>query len=504
MALYLGLDLGTTGCKAGIFTADGRLIRTAYRECSVDYPASGRAEQDVEAVWSAVRSVLREAAAAIGLDAGQIKALSLSVQGDAVIPVDTEGNPLGPAILGMDRRNLAEVEELVAAMGRERLFAMTGMPPHPISSLTKMMWLERHHPRIREVAGYWHYEEFILRRLGGRALTDLSMASRSMAFDLLKKEYSPEILYAAGIIREKLAEAVPSGTIAGEIAPSLADELCLPRGLLLVTGGHDQVCAALGAGVVREGLAVDSTGTAEVIAATFTRPLLSPEMLAGEYPCYLHAVPGMYFTISLNHSGGISFRWLRDNLARAEAAEAAAAGLDAYDYLMRDLPGGPGNVIFLPHLVGGGTPYGDQKTKGAFLGLTLATSVKDLVLAVIEGLTFELRVNLEALAKAGLRITNLRAVGGGARSERWLQMKADITGCTVETLRVREAALLGAALIAATACGEYTSLRAAAGRAVAVDRVFAPDPARKEAYDRYYEIYRRVYPALREIHHALG
>ncbi|MCL6613959.1 MAG: ATP-binding cassette domain-containing protein, partial [Firmicutes bacterium] len=227
MALYLGLDIGTTGCKAGVFTVDGRLIATAYRECSVECPAPGLAEQDVEEVWSAARSVLSEAAAAVA-DAGEIKALSLSVQGDAVIPVDAEGNPLGPAILGMDRRNLAEVEELAAAVGRERLFAITGMPPHPISSLTKMMWLERHHPRAREVAGYWHYEEFILRRLGGRALTDLSMASRSMAFDLLKKEYSPEILYAAGVARERLAEAVPSGTIAGEIAPE-GGRIVLPR-----------------------------------------------------------------------------------------------------------------------------------------------------------------------------------------------------------------------------------------------------------------------------------
>ncbi|MGE5599639.1 MAG: FGGY-family carbohydrate kinase [Bacteroidota bacterium] len=507
MALFAGLDLGTTGCKAGFFTAAGEPRGMAYREYPVRCPAPGLAEQDANLVWETLLTVLGEAVAALraaGRDPAEVRAASLSVQGDAVIPVDRRGDPLGPALLGMDRRNLAEAAELAERIGRERLFGLTGMPAHPVSALTKMMWLARHHPRAGEIAGFWHYEEFILNRLCGRALTDYSMASRSLAFALRDREYSSAVLAAAGIDRELLAEAAPSGTIAGEIRPALAAELGLPRGMLLVTGGHDQVCAAVGAGVVREGLAVDSTGTAEVVAAALDRPLLGPEMLAGEYPCYLHAVPGMYFTISLNQGGGISLRWLRDNLARAEAAEAAAAGQDAYDYLTRDLPGGPGRVIFLPHLVGGGTPHGDQRTKGAFLGLTLAASVKDLVLAVLEGLTYELRVNLEALARAGLRVAHLRVVGGGARSDRWLQLKADITGCTVETLRVREAALLGAALIAATVCGEYPSLMDAAGRAVSVDRTFAPDPALREAYDRHYEIYRRVYPALREIHHALG
>ena len=147
--------------------------------------------------------------------------------------------------------------------------------------------------------------------------------------------------------------------------------------------------------------------------------------------------------------------------------------------------------------------WGDQDAKGAFVGLTLAASLKDMVLAVIEGLTLELRVNLEALSSAGLPINRLRAVGGGARSERWLQMKADVTGCTVETPRVREAALLGAALLAATAYGEYASLEEAVSRAVSVERVFTPDPARKKAYDAHFEIYRCIYPALKEIHHAL-
>ena len=504
MALYFGLDVGTTGCKAGIFTADGHLISMAYQECSVDCPAPGLAEQDTEAVWYAVRSVLREAAVAAGLDAGEIKALSLSVQGDAVIPVDGGGTPLGPALLGMDRRNLAEAAELAAAVGRERLFAITGMPPHPISSLTKMVWLERHHPRVQEIAGYWHYEEYILHRLGGRALTDLSMASRSMAFDLLKKDYSSEILSAAGIIRNKLAEAVPSGTIAGEIAPVLADELGLPRGLLLVTGGHDQTCAALGAGAVDEGIVVDSVGTAEVCSTALPRPRLEPAMLAGGFPCYSHVVPGAWFTFALIHSGGICLRWLRDTMARAEAAEAAELGLDPYDYLTRDLPDSPGDLIFLPHLVGGGTPYGDQGARGAFVGLTLTTTLKDMTLAVMEGLAMEFRVNLEAMARAGIKADCLRAVGGGARSERWLQIRADITGCKVETLQVREAALLGAALLAATACGEFSGPAEAARRVVKKDRAYLPDPSRRVAYERRYQLYKQVYPALRQINHGLG
>lgn len=496
--MLIGLDIGTTGCKAIVFDAEGRARGAGFREYGVVCDAPAKAEQDAEHVWALTKEVLREAAAKA--DHAAIQALSVSVQGDAIIPVDREFNALHPAILGMDYRSAAQSKQCEERFGGFELFQRTGMRPHPINSLTKVLFLRALAPAVFQRA--WKivtYADFILGKLGADAVIDHTMASRTMAFDLATKTWAADIHAALNLDPAIWSNAVPSGTIVGAIRPALAAELGLPRGLALVTGGHDQPCAALGAGVVREGLGVASTGTAEVLATAFDRPALTRAMFDGFYPCYRHAKPGMYFTFALNHTAGILLRWWRDNIATAEVTDAARLDRDPYQLMDERMPAGPSPVMVVPHFNGCGTPSCDLLAKGAIVGLTLATTRHDVAKAILEGLCFELRINLDAMRASGIGVDEIVAVGGGAKSHRWLQLKADILGRPIRTLRCREAACLGAALLAGSATGVFASLDDGVRRTVAMEREFTPDPDRMARYNERFASYRQIHPALSNV-----
>lgn len=498
----LGLDVGTTGCKAVVFDLDGTIKGYGFHEYDVICERPGWAEQDPDRVWTLTRQVIRQAVVQSGVK--DIKALSLSVQGDAVIPVDRNIRPLHNTLLGMDYRSKSQGEACARIFGDRELFNRTGMRPHPMNSLTKILWFKENTPEV--YAGtykFMTYADFILSKLGAEPVTDFTMASRTMAFDLVEGKWSDSILGGLDIDMSLLSKAVPSGEVVGELPAALAEEFGLPRGVLLVTGGHDQPCAALGAGVVTENIAIDSHGTAEVVSTAFTRPMLNDAMYNSFYPCYCHAKKGMYFTFSLNHIGGILFKWYRDNLGHAEVAEAERLGKGAYQLMEEKAPTGPSPVLVLPHFNGSGTPWCDLESKGAILGLTMATTRHDIVKGILDSLTYELRINIETLRKAGVAIDELRSVGGGAKSPIWLQIKADVTGCRVATLKVREAACLGAALLAGTAAGGYASLDEGVARTVALKDVYEPKSDAAKLYDEKYQIYKDVYTALQCINRRL-
>jgi xylulokinase len=285
--------------------------------------------------------------------------------------------------------------------------------------------------------------------------------------------------------------------------PALAARLGLARGVSVVAGGHDQTCAALGAGVIAERRAVVSSGTAEVLSLAFAKRPSGDVMFDSYYPCYLHAAPDMLFTFALNHSGGILFRWYRDNLGAPEVATATQAGADPYTQIVARMPKGPSPVMVLPHFNGSGTPTCDLHSKGAIVGMTFATTRHDIAKAILEALTFELRINCARLRETGLRHDELVVVGGGAKSADWLQLRADILGRAVRTLAVREAACLGAALLAGTAAGMYGSLEEGVGRTVKTQHVYEPHEPTRKLYDERFGLYQELYPSLKTLNHKM-
>ncbi len=246
-----------------------------------------------------------------------------------------------------------------------------------------------------------------------------------------------------------------------------------------------------------------STGTAEVVEVALGSAVVSAPLYDGNISVYRATVPELFLAMTLNHSGGLALRWFRDGFCEPQLAQARADGSDAYDLMLADAPAGPTGLLVLPHFAGAGTPSFDTASRGAVLGLTFATTRTDLAAAILEGLTYELRLNLDLLRAGGVSIDVLRAIGGGARSRLWLQMKADITGLPVITPRVTEAAAFGAALLAGAGVGLWPSASAGAERFLELTETFEPDPARHAAYTRSYELYREVYPAVAPISHRL-
>ena len=497
--MYLiGLDVGTTGCKAIVFDPDGQIKGAGYEEYDVVGTEPAMAEQDAEQVWRLACRALRAAVVRSGVKT--IGALSVSVQGDAVIPVDKNLRALHRAVLGMDYRSQPQARECAERCGAFALFRRTGMRPHPMNALTKVMWLRERVPDV--FARTWKmvtYADFILGKLGAEPVIDFTMASRTMGFDLAARRWSRTILDKLDLDAALFSRPVPSGTVVGKIRQSLAAELGLPSRVLLASGAHDQSCAALGAGVIAEHRGVVSTGTAEVLATALARPVLTRRMFASYYPCYAHAKPGQFLTFTLNHTAGILLKWFRDQFCQPEIAEARKRRTDPYQVLDGRMPAGPAPVMVLPHFNGSGTPWCDLESKGAFLGLNLATTRHDLAKAILEALTFELRINLDTLEQSGIRVDTLAAAGGGAKSPVWLQMKADILNRPIRTLRCRESACLGAALLAGAAAGVYRSLDEAAAQTVSPDREFTPQAAAVRQYQERFGLYQELYPALRRL-----
>jgi xylulokinase len=502
--LYLlGLDIGSTGCKAIVFDPNGKILGSGFKEYDIILDQNGKAEQDPENIWRITCQVIRYAVKDI--KSTLIFALGLSVQGDAIIPVDKNFNALHNAILGMDYRSLPQVEAIEKQFDPKEIFKITGMRPHPMNSLSKLLWFRDNYPSVyKKTFKITTFADFILGKLGADPIIDYTMATRTMAFDLSSNEWSEKILNKLDINKKVFSDAKPSGTCVGKINADLAEKLGLNKNMLLVTGGHDQTCAALGAGITDKGTGIISTGTAEVLSSAFTEPLTNETMFDSFYPCYRYVKDGMYFTFSLNHIGGLLLRWYRDNFSYTELIEAQRKNLDPYQLMIDKIPPGSSNVMFLPHMNGSGTPWCDMFSKGAIIGLTMSTTRHHIVRAILESQSYELKININNLEKAGIKINKFIAVGGGSKSEIWLQIKSNILNKVIYTVKNKEAACLGAAILAGYGANVYKSLKEGAKMTVNTDRVFYPDKSKIKEYLKKYSIYTKIYPALNSINKELG
>lgn len=499
----LGLDIGTTGCKAIVFREDGAIIGAASREYGILTPRPGWAEQDAEMVWRLAWGALCEAVALAPGDPPV--ALALSCQGEAVAPVDVNNRPLRPMLLGMDTRTVAQNEWLAETLGREWLFERTGMPVHTINTLPKLLWLREQEPEtFRRAERFLLYEDFLLARLTGEPVISHCLASRTQIYELRAGHWDGGILARCDLDLAKLAPLAPlSVQPVGRLRAELAAELGVNAPIRVAAGGHDQACAALGSGTVMPGTAMVSTGSAEVIEVALSEPSLAPELGAGGISIYRHVAPGLFLAMTLNQSGGLVLRWFRDQLGKWEQVEAQRRGVDAYDLLLADAPAGPTALLMLPHLSGSGTPLLDTASRGVLAGLSFATTSGEIAKAILEGLCYELRANTDLLQAAGIEVAVLHAVGGGARSPRWLQLKADICGMPLRVPRVTEAACLGAALLAGTAVGVYSNLAEAVATAVRYERDVTPEPLSRARYEERYQLYRELYPRLADVFHRM-
>lgn len=498
----MGIDVGTTGCKVLAFSESGAVLAGAGREYPLISPKPGWYELDPERVWRDVCDCLREVNGQLAHD--PVSAAAISSQGEAMTPITRDGRILANSPISSDTRNRAQTAEMEAALGVERIYALTGQPMGAFYTLPKILWWRDNAPEILEQTWkYLCYVDFVAYRLGVEPAIDYSMAARTLAFDVHKLDWSDELLEAGSVRRDQLARPLPSGTILGEIPAKLAADLGFKRqDVKVVTGGHDQPAGALGAGVLQPGRAMLAIGTTEALAAVTDEPRL--EMLEYHVSCYPHAAPGLFIALSGNQTGGRLLRWYRDELAAAERHVAEETGRDVYDVIVEQIDDAPGKLLLLPYFVGSGTYYEDHMATGALIGMTFDTKRKDIVRAILEGLTYEQALGISGLNQVGVPIDQITAIGGGARSQRWMQIKADITGLPVTIIHTSEAASLGVAMLAGWATGVFSSLEEAAAQLIKPRKTFKPRAELQAHHQRQLTLYRDLYQALRPIYQALA
>ncbi|MCY3022146.1 MAG: FGGY family carbohydrate kinase [Planctomycetota bacterium] len=494
---YLGMDVGTSGCKAVVFNAQGRLLAHAHRAYRVSSPRAGWAELDSEQVCRACLDVLREAASACASD--PVRALAVSSQGEAFTPVDSAGRVLAHAQVSSDTRAADLARDWSAEFGRERLYRITGHTAHPMFTLPKLLWLRDNQPQVwAQAARFLCFEDLLHTRLGVEPAMGWPLAGRTMLFDVRRHVWDEGILRRIGLDPARLARTLPSGAVVGSVPRRAGEELGFSREVLVVAGGHDQPVSALGGGIIAPGMAAYATGTTECITPAFAAPAFSAELFQSNLCTYDFALPGMYATVAFSLTGGNILNWFCDQFGAAETAEAVRTGVSAYELLLRELGPEPSPLLVLPYFTPSGTPYFDPHTTGAILGLRLTTTRGEVLRALLEGVAFEMRLNLDILQRSGVAIRELRATGGGARNAAWNQLKADVLDTPITSVAVTEAGALGAALLAAAAdCS--TPPQALAKEWVRTGAVFEPDAKRAAHYRARFEEYKRLYPALKAL-----
>lgn len=491
----LGLDIGTSGVKAALFDKTWKLVGRSYREYPLISVGKDSFDLDAEVVWEKTR----EAILSITHSTGQaIDAVAVSALGDVIIALDEEGNTVRPSILDFDPRGREEIQDFIDDIGVERFFKITGMPPIHINSLAKILWIKKHEPlHYRRVVRWASYEDFILRKLGVKPTVSYSMAARTMLFDSRHKSWSEEILEAADLNRASLPEAVPSGVVIDTLGSRAAEELGFSRDAVACSGGHDMLCAAIGAGL-DEGdphTALNIVGTMEGVIVLLQRPGTSGEMLKRLYPCY----PGYreFISLSLNLTSGSIVKWYRDEISNLSAGNGEEIG---FDELLRDVDEKkPGDLIVIPHFAGTCNPKHDPDARGFVYGLSLHSNMQDLIQGIIEGLCYELKVHIQGFKDAGISIERLKTVGGGSQSSKWLQLKANITGLEIISSDAHEASSMGAAGLCGSALGILDSPFAISHAMGVKEKRYTPLPGATERFNEKFAQYQGLIGRLHSV-----
>jgi len=486
----LTLDIGSSELKVALYGLDGQCLSSVTSEVEGAVVVAGRAELDPERFWTSVC----DAIARIAKTAREpIEAASISSQGESFVALGADGRALGNVVLNIDSRAQAEMNEFAAEFGPSAIYRQTGLPAHPMYTLPKIAWMRKNQLEIfKRAARFVCLEDYVFHRLGMEPAISSPLASRTMGLDIHRNEWAGELLDFAGISPGQLSRVESSGTAVGVASADVAADLRLPAGVVWSTGGHDQACASLGAGAQQTGTVADGTGTFECISAPSAEPLLSDAGLASNLPCERHAIAGQFLTLAYGN-GGIALKWLRDNCTRTEAG---ADGKPAYERMLASVPDTPTGLFFFPYFLGTGTPWLESEAKASIHGITNSTTNSDLVKAAIEGVCYEMRWNLEILEAIGKPVERILAMGGGARSDVWLQLKADIYERPVVAVP-GEASSRGAAICAGMGVNAYASWHEAIGAMVRPGRVFEPRPERQSQYrdlfSKYKELAQRLY-----------
>jgi xylulokinase len=492
MSLVLGIDVSTTATKAILIDESGTVRGVGTSEYGFEIPHPLWSEQDPGLWWDGARAAIGSVLASSGVSGADVAAVGLTGQMHGAVLLDAADSVLRPAILWNDQRTGAECEAIRAAVGPERLIAITGNDALTGFTAPKLVWVRDHEPDVwRRVAHLLLPKDYLRLRLTGEHAIDRAEASGTLLLDLARRDWSAEVVGALGVDPAWLPRTLEGPEVSGRVSAAAAAATGLREGTPVVAGGGDQAANAVGVGAVRPGVVALSLGTSGVVFAATDRPLFEPH---GRVHAFCHAVPGRWHFMSVMLSAAGSLRWFRDVFAPGgeygPLVEAAAS-----------VPPGSGGLLFLPYLSGERSPHPDPLARGAFVGLTLSHDRRALTRAVLEGVAYGLRDGLDLMLEAGTPApAQIRASGGGLRSALWRQILADVLEAEIAVVATEEGAAFGAALLAAVGAEWFPTVDAATDAIVRVTPIASPGPD-VAAYRSAHALYRELYPALTPTFH---
>ncbi|MBP9015058.1 MAG: xylulokinase [Candidatus Atribacteria bacterium] len=504
MEYFLGIDVGTTGCKVILVNEEGELVSKAVEEYPLYTPYPNWAEQDPADWWRGTVQAVKKALQVAGIDPHLVKGVGLTGQMHGSVFLDEKGEVLRPAILWCDQRTARECEEITQIVGEEKLMNINCNPVLPGFTAPKILWLKNNEPHLYEkVAKVLLPKDYIRFLLTGDFATDVSDASGTSLFDVPRRKWSEEIISLLGFPSSWFPPSFESPEITGYLKKEVAEMWGMGDKVLVVAGGGDNAAGAIGTGIVKPGLVSASLGTSGVVFAFSNEVKVDKK---GRVHTFCHAVPGKWHVMGVMLSAGGSMRWFRDRLGLEEKNLASLLEKDSYDILTAEaekaLPGAEG-LIFLPYLTGERTPHADPYARGVFFGLTLKHRKNEMIRAVMEGVTFGMRDSFEIMREMNIPIQEVRAIGGGARSALWRKIQASIYGVPLLGVKIDEGPAFGAALLGAVGRGVFSSVEEASEKAVKVTEQVLPSPELVDYYQKAYRLYRDLYPALRSFYPRL-
>ncbi len=486
--MYLTFDAGTTALKTALVSPDGQLLAVHDAEYTPASPHPGWMEMQPDAYWQAMVVGTHAVFAATGREPSDIRAIGFSSQGETFIPLDADRRPLHPFLVWLDNRAQAIAERWETDwLNRDHYRAITGYPWVPGElTLFKIAWLREHLPEVHAAATFAFLPDYLIWRLTGELVTDHNIAQMSGICDVRGGAWSPELLDAAGITAGQLPPIRQPGSLAGQVHADAAAQLGIAAGVPVCLGCNDQLAGAIGAGNVRPGPVTEATGTALAVVATTDELLDDRHMWVGR-----HAQPEAWYAMPFAPVSGIVLTWFRDLAGAADFAELLAEA--------DSIPAGSDGLTVLPHFAGTAAPTFNPEARGAIIGLTLGHTRAHIARAIMESCACMLRELIDPIRAHGITVNSVRSLGGAARSDLWLQMKADMLGVPVDRPVCSDAASLGAAMLAATGTGQFASVAEAADAWYRAARTFEPDPANAAAsediYGRYLALYDQLYGA---------
>ena len=499
MRYLIGIDLGTSGTKTVLFDENGSAVAAASSEYPLYQPYNGWAEQDPEDWWNAAVLTIRAVLEKSGVAADAIAGIGISGQMHGLVMLGEKGDVLRRCIIWADQRTGAECEEMTRLVGAEKMIEITANPALTGFTASKILWVKKHEPELyRKCRRILLPKDYLRYRLTGEFATEVSDASGMQLLDVPNRRWSDAMLSALEIDAKLLAKVYESPEITGYISKEASEITGLSTQTAVVGGAGDNAAAAVGMGVVEDGRAFTTIGTSGVVFAHTDRLSIDEKGRVHTFCC---AVPGAWHVMGVVQAAGLSLKWFRDTFCAAEIQAAEAMGVDPY-LLMNDAiqqsPIGANRLLYLPYLMGERTPHLDPDCRGAFIGLSAMHTRRDLMRAVMEGVTYALKDSLTILSGMGVVPAEMLACGGGAKSPLWRQMIADMFSVPVRTAASSEGAALGVAILAGVGVGMYADVRSACRKMIRYGEAMRPDEGAASAYARGYRAYRGLYPALRE------